>query len=240
MMMKRKADRYSSWDEAIEDIEDALAELNGETPPEMEPEEPSAPADMPAPSRPLPAPPAPLRASSPGLSPAQMRWLRIAALLMVLLASLFAFQRILRRSLHEDEVRRLAGRYRQVAADLLEFQREPGRERFNQTYIGLTQVKKEADRLGETLLAQQTDLDLQTLKDRALVVIRERRDQLCREELERLKSRSEILEIEGRYDEAIRLWQEYQGDFRDDLRDEIRRHIAYLEQKRQQREAGLE
>jgi serine/threonine protein kinase len=248
MMMKRKADRYASWDEAIEDIEDTLAELNGEEPsvrPERElPPAAAVPLVVPSPSRPTTsvpaAPPPPFPPRSPGLTPVQMRWLRIAALLMVLLTCLFAFHRILRRSLHEDEIRRLAVRYQQVSTELLEFLRDPGRERFNQTYVGLTQVKQEAERLGEILLAQQTDLDLQTLKERALTVIRERRDQLCREELERLKSRSEILEMDGRYDDAIGLWQEYRGDFREELSDEIRRHIAFLEQKRRQREAGLE
>jgi serine/threonine-protein kinase len=253
MMMKRKDDRYGSWDEAIAEMEDALGELDGEipadgsgmpsVPPTAAPEPMAATVSKPRPTAappPVPAAARPRPTAAPGPTPGQMRLLRVAALLAVLLAALLGFHRIMRKSLHENDVRTLNARYRLAATELDEFRRQPTRDRFNRTYLALTQAGREAERLGETALAGQVMADLQAMNERALAVIRERRDQLCREELERLKSRSEILERDGLYAEAITLWQEYRGDFREDLADEIRRHVAFLEQRRRQRADGLE
>jgi len=255
MMMKRKDERYGSWDEAIAEMEDALAVLEGEATHEAGPVA-SAPAGLagappaasvsPASVRPESAspepPPPPVAGPRHALltAAARMRLLRLAALLLVLLACLLGFHRILRKSLHENELRRLGGRYRQASEALDAFRRQPSRDNFNAAYLAMTGTVREAERLGDARLAEQAAADLESMKARALALIRERRAQLCREELERIKSRSEDLVREGLYAEAIALWQDYRGDFREDLADEIRRHVAFLEQRRRQREAGLE
>jgi len=229
MLQKRKGERFGSWDELIRELESALAALS-EPAPKLEAELPEPVAPV-TPSLPLPVPP---RAG------AQLRWARVAALLAVLGASVFCLHRVIRKSLHEQAVRELTQNYAAATTAMKAFVQQPSREAFSQAYVALTGIKRRADELGERDLIRQAETDLQAIKEQYMAMLAERRRRLCQAELDRLKIESEALAQRGNFAAARQVWQDYRGEFRADLAEEIRRQLADLAERQRRHEAGLD
>lgn len=259
MMEKKKDDRYPSWNEVIEDVEDAIESLSsiGKTtsmlvvPKKLKRK--SAKTTSKKTSRKTSRKTSGKTrrssfSSTVGASHSkpdfQERirhflitkffgnlYARFVFLVVLLSFTLLAFANMVRRGV--DESRRLAvsAKYSQAVDQIKEIKRNQRwtREEIRKTRALLITVGRSGDSEYAVLAKKKLD----DLKRMLLDIKRKKKLRLVEATLEKLKRESYELEKKDRIREAIGIWREYMrsGPFAIDLKDEISEHIRFLKRK---------
>jgi len=212
-MAKKNADRYPDWSSMIDAINDALASLGAGT---REYEEFATPNTQRKPKLLLP-------------------WHRIIALLGLLVLFIMAFSSVVKKSILEDRINK--AKRTLTAARILIGKKTPA-DRANAITL-LETVKK----MNMPAFSQQADEVLNSLKTEFLEDRKKEDEARIDKALKLLKAASAKYELEGQFEQALKMWQNYkkEGEFKDNRRiqQEINAVSEYLDRKIKLKKEGL-
>ena len=249
MMKKSRDDRYPSWDDALDDIEDAITGLSNVDIGRTTSLQPAVDLRSMQTTGKLPSavsPPATAdhrkkpetegvvnqiqnsaRGNSPLTGIISNLYIRFVVLVMILFLTFVAFFTVIKKGIRERHDRDAA---RKMNAALNYIANMPkDNHGFRQAYAMLLDVKS----TGSRKYLNKADVEIDKLKENAFKHREQTKKELAGKALRELKSRSYRLESLEKYHEAAAVWKEYQrsGAFADILNDEIRKAILYLENK---------
>ena len=230
MMAKNREERYPSWDEAIEALRNAIDALATSTG--------AATSIVSVAGSDAAITGVPKRAAKGDVVDeirkipakkllADLR-IRFVLLVSILFLTFVAFFKVATNSVAEAKKKRAEAHYAK-AMRILQAKSKSKRE-LEAAYSALLAAK----RAGNPKYAALAKEKLDELKRIADNVKRKRERETARMALNELKARSEKLEEAGKFDEAIRLWRDYQarGAYASDMKDLISERIAYLEKEK--------
>lgn len=225
MMEKDKRDRFASWQENIEAIDEILSPMITEQENETEAAENSKNRTPVIDTIKDKIPPV-LKKTSP---------YRIAALGVLLIFFLMAFISVVNRSLKEAEYKK----YSKVHEEAMAIIKSDDQSDRLKAVAMLEKVTKS----GFPELSSQAAKSMEEIL-KASIAAKERSNAAKkRDALEKLKQKSFEFENQNNYLKALELWRNYQerGEFKDDktFQDEIAGSIEYMKIKQQQKEQGL-
>jgi len=254
MMAKDKAERFASWNDAIEAIEEVLDAIASNDPTSSAiPLGSQLPKTIPYAEAPklseLGEPPSESRVKKGnrieaamsrlpviGFLTKRISWHRTLALLILLVLILMAFASVVNRSVKDA---RLVSQQRRLL-DLISLADMASSDRRPFVIRDLEELAKDAPPSISAPALECIEKIRRKGIDELEAAKVERRDG----ELETLKRKSYELEALGDFRGAIKVWKAYRamGEFRDDpkLAAETKDAISYLERKRKSKEAGID
>ncbi len=250
MMAKNKADRFASWDDAIEEMETVLEAISSSDPSAMPPGR-QLPKTIPyAAAQPLghAALDTEQRAKANRIETAmhaipvlgaltrKMSWHRTLALLVLLLLILMAFVSVVNRSLKDA---RLQAQQRHLLELLSLAEKCPPEKR---PFL-IRDLERLAVAAPPSVAAPAMDC-IEKIRRRGLEESEALLEQKKENDLSALKRKSYEREAAGDVEGALKVWTDYKesGEFRDDskLAVEIRNAIGYLKNKKRSKDTGLD
>jgi len=246
MMQKKKEDRFASWDDAIEAIEDAIEELaeqgastsimTGIPTEELEQlkvdfsDEETVPKHTASPDMVGKVKHAAAKSIFGNL------YIRFAILVLLLFITFLSFFRVVKKSIVETRRKDAVVKYSR-AMTFLKDKPDTKQERI-EAYNLLIAVKK----VGDSKYSKLADGEIEKLRQDAFSARNRRQSDVIDKELQKLKDASYKLSQAGKLDEAIRVWRRYKmnGAFADELEDEISSAVEYLQRQKRQRTRGIE
>jgi serine/threonine protein kinase len=236
MMAKKKENRFSSWDEAIEAI-DSIIELSGG---DNQHHSTTLIKNVDLPQIPQPNT-RQISSASKTISSANMlfkklKWHRTVALLIVLILFIMALSGVIRKSVYEAKMKKA----RILSMKALKFAKNCSPAEHPKAIKYLEDVQ----RLGIPEYSEKARLQIKELRQKTLNDKTMKLKTRKKKALEILKRNSYDYERKENYQKAILLWEHYQkfGEFRDDpvIRNEIEVQLDYLKRKKKEKEDGYE
>ena len=250
MMGKTKEDRYSSWDDALDDIEDAINELTKESPGKATSLQPAVNLRNTQISSLSKAPSKDLNEKNKIMAKSinqtkNMKvldvmkngplgkvfgnlYIRFVFLVLLLVLTFIGFFSVIKNSIREEKENR-ASRYMSKAQDYLLVMPQT-KSGFNEAYTRLMRVKK----VGETKFSFLADQEIKELQNKLIVHRNKNVKELAHRELLNLKNRSHKFEMDKKYKKALNIWMRYRknGVYAKYLRREINLAIKFLINKK--------
>ena len=247
MMEKGKDARYSTWDDALNDIEKAINELSsvdvGKTTslqPAVILRSMQATGQLPAAVE--PATTSVAAAANAGKTAAKdvvsiiqrplgrlfaNLYIRFVILVMLLFLTFVAFFMVIKNSIAESRVREAKKRMNSAMAYITTMPKT--KKGFREAYHSLMKVKQ----IKNIKYDQLADSELEKLNSKALRLREKAKKERINNVLRDLKNRSYKLENAGNLKSALRVWEEYQinGSYAEELKKEINDAIAYHKRK---------
>lgn len=250
MMEKSKEDRYPTWDDALNDIEDAIKALSRADVRKTTTLQPAVvlrnmqtTGTLPTVgksqkfSKKIKKNPQPAKKtgsikskSSPlGIFISNL-YVRFVILVMVLFLTFVAFFTVIKKGIQEKRNREAARKMNQALNYISNMPKD--KQGFRKAYSMLLNVKQ----TGNQKYIEKANLEIEKLKENAFRHRERTKQELANKTLIELKNRSYQLEQAGRYGEAINIWKRYRrrGAYADILTDDINKAILYLENKIQE------
>ena len=229
-MAKKPADRYSDWTLMVNAINDALSSLGVETHEEYLPngEDEQQSPFVRTPDAMEPCPAAPRRKLV-------LTWHRIVALLVLLVLFIMAFSAVIKKSILEERINKAK---RTLSAAKVLIERKTPEDRAN-AMILLENVQK----MNMPAFSREAVRILNSTRKEFLEERKKEDTGKIKKALEFLKDNSAKLELSGRYEDALRIWQNYKtgGEYKDDakIQREIELATEYLREKIKLKKEGL-
>lgn len=218
MMEKDKKDRFSTWQETIDAIDEILSPMLGQ----QENDENKVPL-MDTIKNKIPQD---LRKSSP---------YRIIALGILLVFFLMAFTAVVNRSVKEADYKKYSGMYAEAMAIMKSDNQEDR--------LKAVSILEKVTKAGFPELSAQSAKAIEEIRMSAIAAKEKAVSARKSNALENLKQKSFEFEKQNNYLKALELWGNYKerGEFKDDkmFQEEIARSLEYMKIKQRQKEQGL-
>ena len=240
MMQKNKAERFPSWDDAIESIQQAINELS-----DIGAETTILTALTPEDIKRAKKVPIQQNKISSGLVEKVKKtinnsiignlYIRFVILVLLLFITFLAFFKVAEKGIHEAKVKKVnikIEKYNRSKPSLIT------------TKHGRMQLKAMLESIKQAGLKKSSEW-AENEQHNLQATMRSKQHQRRNNDSERvlagLKERSYRMEKKGNLDKAIQLWQNYaeQGAFADELKDEIKTAIEYLTLKKRQKRKNI-
>lgn len=245
MMEKEKDSRYASWDDALNDIEDAIQALSareigrttsmqsavilrsmqatGQLPAAQE-KEPLSAAQA---GRTAIGQVSKTISNSPLGGLISNLYIRFVVLVLILFLTFVAFFTVIKKGIREERDR-MARHKMNVAMNYIATMPKDNKG-FRDAYALLLEVK----RTGHKKYMNQADIEIEKLKKNAFLHRERAKRQLANKALLEIKAKAYKLEQRKEFKEALQIWEDYKvkGAYADDLKQEIREAIIYYKNK---------
>jgi len=243
MMAKQKADRYDTWDDALNDIEGAinkLASIDVRKTTSLQSavilRSIQATGEISASTSSI--------ASSQNISPIQKEprtapentvsyylnmlrsnlYLRFIGLVLILFLTFVFFFSVIKKGMREKREREASQKMKTALRYLTTMPQN--KKAFHKAYNLLLKVKK----TGNKKYIAQADIEIDQLKDNFFQYRQMAKKTFANKALQELETRSSALERNKEFKEALLLWKNYQrkGAYADELKKEIAEALVYL------------
>lgn len=226
MMAKNKEDRFSNWDDCMNEMKDIMDDLS---------EPVKTPSSEGAAGSPQKVPPSATADTKPKVKKSYGKALKIAVYAMLFIICIVGFVFVVKKGMKDAKRDRAKSLFNE-AVNFIDNNPEPAS--FRKAIAMLENVKK----VGEPYYSAEAEIQMDMILEKAQKIKSKRKQGQQRDALEELKKKSYEYEKAGEFDKAIAFWQNYQkgGQYAKEFDFEINKAVDYLNRKKKSSEEGIE